>query len=107
MGRSKKINVLAATQKPTVDVIGSTNKSNYTLRLVGKVKSPKDAEVAAGTSGTGAEFLPGNGSFLYVDGMECRRFQAYFVPDVEQMVAPLKLPRLEQMPFLVFGESAR
>lgn len=96
MGRSKLVNVVAATQKPTVDVIGSTNKSNYTLRLVGKVKSPKDGEVASGTSGTGAEYLPGNGSFLYVDGMECRRFQAYFVPDVERMIAPLKVAKLEQ-----------
>lgn len=96
MGRSKLVNVVAATQKPTVDVIGSTNKSNYTLRLVGKVKSAKDGEVAAGTSGTGAEFLPGNGSFLYVDGMESRRFQAYFVPDIEEMVAPLKTVKFEQ-----------
>lgn len=106
MGRSKLVNVVAATQKPTVDVIGSTNKSNYTLRLVGKVKSAKDGEVAAGTSGTGAEFLPGNGSFLYVDGMESRRFQAYFVPDIETMLEPLKAPKFEQVQWLI-RENAR
>jgi len=77
IGRSKAINVLAATQKPTAGIVGSVAKANFTARLVGKVMSPTDAEVAAGISGTQAHFLPGKGSFLFVYGDQTNRFQAY------------------------------
>ena len=83
IGRSKAINVIAATQKPLGAVVGSVAKANFTTRLVGRVMSPDDARVAAGVSGTGAECLPGRGSFLRVEGMELRRFQSYWLPDLD------------------------
>ena len=84
IGRSKSINVIAATQKPLASIVGSVAKSNFPLRLVGRVLSADDAKVAAGQSGTGAEYLPGKGSFLYVVGSEVRRFQSYLIPDIQR-----------------------
>lgn len=74
IGRSKNINVIAAT------------------RLVGKVLGANDAEVAAGMPGTGAHLLPGKGSFLNVRGDQQQRFQAYLLDDD----AGLERPRAEQ-----------
>lgn len=81
IGRSKNINVIAATQKPTAKVVGSVAKANFTTRLVGKVLGANDAEVAAGMPGTGAHLLPGKGSFLNVRGDQQQRFQAYLLDD--------------------------
>lgn len=79
IGRSKAINVVAATQKPTAAVVGSVAKANFTSRFVGRVLSADDSRVASGQPRTGAELLPGNGSFLRIDGAEARRFQGYYV----------------------------
>lgn len=84
IGRSKSINVIAATQKPLGAIVGSVAKANFTTRLVGRVMSVDDARVAAGVSGVGAEFLPGRGSFLRVEGMDVRRFQSYWIPDIDE-----------------------
>lgn len=86
IGRSKSINVLAATQKPLGAIVGSVAKANFTCRLVGRVMSPDDSRVAAGISGVGAEFLPGQGAFLRIEGIDTRRFQAYFIDDMEPMI---------------------
>lgn len=81
IGRSKNVNVIAATQKPTAKVIGSVAKANFGKRLVGKVLSPSDEEVAAGMTGSGARFLPGQGAFLAIHGDQVQRFQAYLLDD--------------------------
>lgn len=86
IGRSKAIHVVAATQKPTAAVVGSVAKANFTTRLVGRVLSSDDARVAAGQPRTGAELLPGNGSFLRIDGPEARRFQGYYATGIEQYI---------------------
>lgn len=83
IGRSKAINVVAATQKPLGAIVGSVAKANFTTRLVGRVMSPDDARVAAGISGIGAEFLPGRGAFLRIEGIEVRRFQSYWAQDID------------------------
>lgn len=87
IGRSKGINVIAATQKPLGAIVGSVAKANFTTRLVGRVMSADDARVAAGVSGVGAEYLPGAGAFLRVEGMDVRRFQSYWIPDLETRLA--------------------
>ncbi len=79
IGRSKAINVVAATQKPTAAVVGSVAKANFTTRLVGRVLSADDSRVASGQPRSGAELLPGNGSFLRVDGADTRRLQGYYL----------------------------
>lgn len=86
IGRSKNINVIAATQKPTAKIVGSVAKANFTTRLVGKVTSPSDAEVASGLNGTQAHFLPGRGAFLRIHGDQVDRFQAYLLEDLDLTV---------------------
>ncbi len=86
IGRSKSINVLAATQKPLGAIVGSVAKANFTCRLIGRVMSPDDSRVAAGISGVGAEYLPGQGAFLRVEGMNVRRFQGYYISDVDGLL---------------------
>jgi S-DNA-T family DNA segregation ATPase FtsK/SpoIIIE len=83
-GREAGIHLVACTQKPTAESIGSLVKSNFPLRLVGAVASAEDAKVASGLPGTGAERLLGQGDFLLVVKGESTRLQAAYV-DPEQM----------------------
>lgn len=82
-GREAGVHVIACTQKPTVDAIGSLVKSNFPVRLVGSVASAEDAKVASGLPGTGAEKLLGRGDFLLVVKGEVVRFQAAYVSQAE------------------------
>jgi len=78
LGRGLGIHVIAATQKPTVEQVGSIVKAQFPIRLVGTVASDVDAKVAAGCSGTGAERQAGRGSFLSVRNGDVRSLQAYY-----------------------------
>lgn len=82
-GRQAGIHLLAATQKPSSAAMSSTLKSNFPVRIVGKVASPEDARVAAGTGGSGAEKLGGNGQFVVVSEGRTIRFQAAYAPRAE------------------------
>ena len=77
VGRSKRVNVIAATQHPVARLIG--DKANYAARLVGQVIDGSTAAIATGRRNTGAELLPGAGAFLYVDGAQLDRLQAYYL----------------------------
>ena len=110
VGRSKRLNVVAATQHPTVRLIG--DKANYAVRLVGQVVDAQTAAIATGRSKSGAELLPGAGAFLYVDGPKLERLQAYnlgaeaaaaVVDVVVQKWAstPVQLPVVEPMKLVV------
>lgn len=93
LGRSMQINVVAATQHPTAEVLGgSAGKINYTTRLVGLVADASAASTATGRTKTGAEMLPGKGSFIRVEGSKTIRFQSYFIsyPDLRRMVTGVK-----------------
>lgn len=79
VGRSLRVNVLAATQHPTAKVLGSLAKVNFPCRLIGQVSDPGTASVATGRPGTGAEQLPGKGAFLRVQGPDVTRLQAYYL----------------------------
>jgi S-DNA-T family DNA segregation ATPase FtsK/SpoIIIE len=86
-GREAGIHVIAATQKPSSAVIGSLNKANFPVRLVGRVTSATDARVASGWSGTGAERLEGRGDFIAIAEGQLTRFQTpYISPDEVQEV---------------------
>jgi DNA segregation ATPase FtsK/SpoIIIE-like protein len=91
-GGAAGVHVIACTQKPTVDAIGSLVKSNFPVRLVGSVASAEDAKVASGLPGTGAEKLLGRGDFLLVVKGEVVRFQAAYVSEgeVEAIVGKLR-----------------
>ncbi len=83
IGRSKNLNVIAATQKPTAAVTGSLAKANFACRLVGRVGDATEAALATGRRDSGAQLLPGTGgAFLRVDGAEPLRFQAYYLDGV-------------------------
>ena len=72
LGRSKRVNVIAATQHPTKLLVGE--KANYPLRLVGRVGDAQASALCCGRPGAGAEHLPGKGAFLAV-GADIDRFQ--------------------------------
>jgi len=88
-GREVGIHVVACTQKPASQVLGTLIKANFPSRLVGKVVSPEDARVASGIGGTGAERLAGRGDFLAVAAGQVVRFQAAYVSaaEMDQIVA--------------------
>jgi len=88
-GREAGIHVIACTQKPSSEVMGTLMRANFPVRLVGKVVSPEDARVAAGCGGTGAEKLAGHGDFIAVASGQVLRFQAAYVSlaEVQQVVA--------------------
>jgi len=90
-GRAAGIHVIACTQKPSSQVIGTLMRANFPVRLVGRVVSPEDARVAAGIGGTGAEKLAGRGDFVAVAAGQVLRFQAAFVSaaEMDQVVAQM------------------
>jgi len=90
-GREAGIHVIACTQKPSSQVLGTLMRANFPARLVGKVVSPEDARVAAGIGGTGAERLTGRGDFVAVAAGQVLRFQAAYVSpaEMEQVIAQL------------------
>ena len=75
IGRSFRVNVVAATQLPTKATCGE--KNNYTVRFVGAITDTQTAVTAAGRGKTGAELLPGKGAFLRIEGTKLDRLQAY------------------------------
>jgi S-DNA-T family DNA segregation ATPase FtsK/SpoIIIE len=80
-GRRAGLSLIACTQTPSAQAIGSLLKANLPVRIVGKVTSPDQARVAAGMGGTGAERLRGKGDFVLVAGGARIRFQAAYVGD--------------------------
>ena len=86
VGRSFRVNVIAATQLPTKATCGE--KNNYTVRFVGAITDAQSAVTAAGRGQTGAELLSGKGAFLRVEGNRLDRLQAYWLDDdgTESMV---------------------
>lgn len=88
IGRSKRLNIIAATQSVTKDGgIGSMMKANFPCRLVGMVV-PGMSAIATGLAGMQAHKLPGQGSFLRIEGNNNHRFQSYYISgsDVSMMV---------------------
>jgi len=89
IGRSKRLNLIAATQSVTKDGgIGSMMKANFSCRLIGKV-APGLSSVATGMAKMQAHLLPGYGSFLRIEGDKNHRFQSYYIEqsDVKLMVS--------------------
>jgi S-DNA-T family DNA segregation ATPase FtsK/SpoIIIE len=95
-GREAGIHIIACTQKPSSQVVGTLIRANFPARLVGKVVTPEDARVAAGIGGTGAERLTGRGDFIAVAAGQVLRFKgAYASPaEIDQVVAQMgSVPR--------------
>ncbi|MBI5879449.1 MAG: DNA translocase FtsK [Chloroflexi bacterium] len=90
-GRQAGIHLLAATQKPSSAAMSTAIKSNFPVRIVGKVASPEDARIAAGMGGTGADKLGGCGQFVLVAEGRTIRFQAAYASreELRSIVAEL------------------
>lgn len=79
IGRSKAINLVAATQYPTAEGgMGPLMKANFPIRLVGMV-APGQSHIATGRAQAHADLLPGKGSFLRCQGPDVYRFQSYYL----------------------------
>jgi S-DNA-T family DNA segregation ATPase FtsK/SpoIIIE len=90
-GREAGIHVVAATQKPSAQVLGPLIKANFPVRLVGRVTCASDARTATGWSGTGAERLMGRGDFVAIAEGRVMRFQAAHISpeEIREVVAYL------------------
>jgi DNA segregation ATPase FtsK/SpoIIIE, S-DNA-T family len=91
MARAAGIHLIAATQRPSVDVITGTIKANFPTRISFQVTSKIDSRTILGEQG--AEQLLGMGDMLYMmAGGRIRRVHGPFVTDseVEDVVRYLK-----------------
>jgi DNA segregation ATPase FtsK/SpoIIIE, S-DNA-T family len=91
MARAAGIHLIAATQRPSVDVITGTIKANFPTRISFQVTSKIDSRTILGEQG--AEQLLGQGDMLYMmAGGRIRRVHGPFVADdeVEDVVRFLK-----------------
>ena len=91
MARAAGIHLIAATQRPSVDVITGTIKANFPTRISFQVTSKIDSRTILGEQG--AEQLLGQGDMLYMAaGGRISRVHGPFVSDheVEDVVRFLK-----------------
>src|SRR5213082_1764748 len=91
MARAAGIHLIAATQRPSVDVITGTIKANFPTRISFQVTSKIDSRTILGEQG--AEQLLGQGDMLYMaGGGRISRVHGPFVSDeeVEKVVRHLK-----------------
>jgi S-DNA-T family DNA segregation ATPase FtsK/SpoIIIE len=79
-GREAGLHLIAGAQKPSAAALGPLLKTNFPVRLVGRVTSVDDARVASGLGSSGAEKLMGRGDFLAVYTGQVTRFQAAWIP---------------------------
>jgi hypothetical protein len=84
MGRGLGVDMIVSTQDPTKEALGGKfSTRNLSVKLVGNVESADAARYATGRPGSGAQYLPRGGAFLYIDGPTMQRFQAYLIPKDE------------------------
>ena len=91
MARAAGIHLVMATQRPSVDVITGTIKTNFPTRISFYLASTTDSRTILGVNG--AEQLLGQGDMLYMmGGGRIKRVHGPFVSDseVEEIVADLK-----------------
>ena len=82
MARAAGIHLIAATQRPSVDVITGTIKANFPTRISFQVTSKIDSRTILGEQG--AEQLLGQGDMLYMmAGGRIRRVHGPFCADAE------------------------
>ena len=80
-GRAAGIHIILATQRPSVDVITGTIKTNFPTRIAFRVSQMQDSRTILDSPG--AEKLIGNGDMLYYAGIDMERVQCAFVSNKE------------------------
>lgn len=94
MARAAGIHLIMSTQRPSVDVITGTIKSNFPTRISFQVTSKIDSRTILGEQG--AEQLLGKGDMLYMPaGLRPQRIHGGFVKDeeVESVIEFIKAQR--------------
>lgn len=83
IGRGLGIHLIMYTQNPLASKIGSDTKANISVTIGGKVRALNNAATIFGQGvNSGAERLPGRGSFLVMaDGEDIERIQTYLIDD--------------------------
>lgn len=89
-GRASGIHLIVATQRPSVDVIKGTIKTNIPTRIAFQVKTQVDSMIILDHSG--AEKLLGHGDMLYNDSVSEQRIQGAFI-SAEEIIATTKFIR--------------
>jgi len=80
-GRASGIHMIIATQRPSVDVIKGTIKTNIPTRIAFMVKSQVDSSIIL--DHPGAENLLGHGDMLYNDSVNEQRLQGAYISNEE------------------------
>ena len=80
-GRASGIHMIVATQRPSVDVIKGTIKTNIPTRIAFHVKTQVDSSIILDHGG--AEKLLGNGDMLYNDSVNEQRLQGAYISNDE------------------------
>ena len=75
--------MIASTQKPSANAVSPLIRSNFPMRIIGRVTTAQDAYVASGIAGSGAERLKGRGDMLAIAGGQSRRFQGAHISEAE------------------------
>ncbi len=90
--RAAGIHLIMATQRPSVDIIDGSIKTNFTSRVAFKMSSQMDAQVIMGEAG--AEKLLGRGDVLYRTStmMSTERAQGAFIdtPEIDDVCKYLR-----------------
>ncbi len=91
-GRAAGIHLVVATQKPTVEVIDGTIKSNLPARLSFRVATQSDSRVILDENGAEKLYEKGDCFLKEPNISELRRFQAAYVSneEIERFVALLR-----------------
>lgn len=102
--RSAGIHLIVATQRPTVNVITGTIKSNIPTRIAFAVAQANDSRVIIDSNG--AEDLLGRGDMLIAEGgNKVRRVQGAFVSD-EEVARVVAFVKLQGEPNYLIAEDA-
>ncbi len=80
-GRASGIHMIVATQRPSVDVIKGTIKTNIPTRIAFHVKTQIDSSIILDHGG--AEKLLGHGDMLFNDSVEEMRLQGTYISNDE------------------------
>ena len=111
IGRGLGVHLIMYTQNPLASKLGSDTKANISVTVGGRVRTVDNAQTIFGKgTNSGAERLPGRGSFLVMsDGGDLERIQTYFIDDDD---VPLEVERIadrwgdaEAKPLPGVGES--
>lgn len=82
-GQQTGIHLILSTQRPGTAVFSASLQANLTVRLAGRLDTPRAARAATGHPASGAEQLRGMGDFVAVIGEARTYFQAAYAGDYD------------------------